>query len=153
MANTYSQIYIHVIFSVKDREPLLRDYFRSEVFGYIGDILKGRGNSLIAVNGLADHVHLFIGMKPKYTLSEIIRDVKSNSSRYINRRGWLKKKFEWQSGFGAFSYSHSQKEIVSAYIINQECHHRNRGFEHEFNLFLKKFNILPGGHSITSRKS
>ena len=141
MANTYSQIYIHVIFSVKDREPLFRDYFRREVFRYMSHLLKRKGNRLITANGLSDHVHLFIGIQPKYTLSEVIRDIKSASSRYINRRGWLKKKFEWQAGFGAFSYSHSQKEMVSDFIINQKGHHQNRGFEHEFGLFLKKFNV------------
>lgn len=141
MASTYSQIYIHIIFSVKDREPLLKDNFRMEVFGYIRGILKNKGMRLLAVNGLEDHIHLFFSLKPKYTVSDLVREIKSNSSRFINNKRWLPKKFEWQAGFGAFTYSHSQIEEVSSFIINQESHHQNRGFENEYRLFLEKFNV------------
>ena len=123
MAGTYSQIYIQVVFAVKGRENLLQKEWRQEVFKYMTGIIRNKGQKPIIVNGVSDHAHLFIGLKPSMALSDLVRDVKNNTINFINDHNWIKSKFSWQEGYGVFSYSHSQIENVYNYILNQEKNH------------------------------
>ena len=141
MAGTYSQIYIQVVFAVKGRENLMRKEWRTEVHKYISGIIKAKEQKPIIVNGVGDHIHCFIGLKPSMALSDLVRDIKNNSSNFINEQGWVKGKFSWQEGYGAFSYAHSQIEQVYQYILNQEQHHSKRSFKEEYLDFLAKFEI------------
>ncbi|MBI1182660.1 IS200/IS605 family transposase [bacterium] len=141
MAGTFSQIYIQCVFAVKGRENLLQKPWRDEVFKYISGIITEKKQKSIIVNGVADHVHIFVGLKPAMAISDLVRDIKNNSSSFINNQKFLNKKFSWQGGFGAFSYAHSQIENVYKYIANQEAHHRKKTFKEEYIDFLKKFNI------------
>lgn len=141
MAGTYSQIYIQVVFAVKGRQNLLAKQWRDEVFKYMSGIITNKGQKPIIVNGVDDHVHTFIGLKPSMTLSDLIRDMKNNSTNFINDHAWINGKFSWQEGYGAFSYGHSQIENVYNYISNQEQHHRKQTFQEEYMDFLKKFEV------------
>ena len=141
MAGTYSQIYIQVVFAVQGRQNLLAKEWRDEVFKYMSGIIKNKGQKPIIVNGVSDHVHVFVGLKPSMALSDLVRDVKNNSTNFINDNAWIRGRFSWQAGYGAFSYSHSQIENVYSYILNQEKHHYNQTFQEEYVDFLKKFEI------------
>ena len=141
MAGTFSQIYIQYVFAVKGRENLLHKEWRNEVFKYISGIIKGKNQKSIIVNGVADHVHVFVGLRPAMAIADIVRDIKNNSSNFINDSKFLKQKFSWQEGYGAFSYAHSQIDHVYKYIANQEEHHRSKSFREEYIDFLDKFNI------------
>ena len=141
MAGTFSQIYIQVVFAVKGRENLLQKPWRDEVFKYMAGIIKAKNQKPIIVNGVGDHVHLFIGLKPSMCLSDLIRDVKNNTTNFINDKKLIKSKFAWQEGYGAFSYSHSHMDNVYQYILNQEEHHSKRTFKEEYIGFLEKFEI------------
>jgi putative transposase len=141
MAGSFSQIYIQYVFAVKGRENLLQKAWRNEVFKYMAGIIKGKNQKPIIVNGVADHVHVLVGLKPAMSISDLVRDIKNNSSNFINEQKFLKEKFSWQAGYGAFSYSHSQIENVYHYIANQEEHHRTKTFREEYIHFLQKFEI------------
>lgn len=141
MAGTYSQIYIQYVFAVKKRANLLQKPWRDEVFKYISGIIKGKDQKPIIVNGVSDHIHIFVGLKPTMRISDLVRDIKNNSSNFINDNKYVKGKFEWQGGYGAFSYSHSHIEKVYRYIENQEEHHRIKTFKKEYIEFLKKNEI------------
>ena len=141
MAGTFSQIYIQVVFAVQGRQNLLQREWRQEVFKYMAGIIKNKGQKPIIINGVEDHVHVFLGLKPAMALSDLVRDIKNNSSNYINEHSWIKGKFNWQNGYGAFSYSHSQMDAVYNYIQNQEEHHKQLSFKDEYLDFLKKFEI------------
>jgi REP element-mobilizing transposase RayT len=138
MAGTYSQIYIQVVFAVKGRESLIHPDWRDELHSYVAGIIKGKNHKSIIVNGMSDHIHALIGLRP---VADLVRDVKNNSSNFINDRQLTREKFSWQEGYGAFSYSHSQLESVYDYILNQELHHQKKTFKEEYQDFLKKFNI------------
>ena len=142
MPGTFSQIYIQAVFAVKGRENLLNKAWRNEVFKYMAGVIKNKGQKSIIINGVADHVHLFIGMKPSMALSDLMRDVKNNSTNFINENKWVPGKFRWQEGYGAFSYSHSQIDRVYQYILHQEDHHKKRTFREEYLEFLDKYEIL-----------
>ena len=141
MAGTFSQIYIQTVFAVEGRANLLLKPWREEVFKYMAGIIKGKNQKPIIVNGVANHVHLFIGLKPSMALSDLVRDIKNNTSNFINTQKFVHGKFSWQEGFGSFSYAHSQIEQVYHYILNQEEHHRKKTFKEEYLDFLKKFEI------------
>jgi len=141
MAGTFSQIYIQCVFAVKGRQNLLQNPWREEIFKYMAGIIKGKNQKPIIVNGVADHVHLFIGLNPSISVSELVRDVKNNSTSYINEQKFITDKFSWQEGYGAFSYAHSQIDHVYQYILNQEEHHHKKTFKEEYIDFLKKFEI------------
>jgi REP element-mobilizing transposase RayT len=141
MAGTFSQIHIQAVFAVNGRENLLLEPWREEVFRYMSGIVTGKGHKSIIVNGITNHVHLFIGLKPSMALSDLIRDVKNNSSNFINDRKLVRGRFSWQEGYGAFSYSLSQVPRVYDYILNQEEHHRKKSFKEEYLQLLKKFEI------------
>ena len=141
MANTYSQIYIQVVFAVQGQQNLLAKEWRQEVFKYMAGIIKAKGQKPIIVNGVEDHAHVFIGLKPSMALSDLVRDVKNNSSNFVNENKLVRGKFNWQEGYGAFSYGHSQIESVFNYIANQEAHHAKQTFKDEYVDFLKNFGI------------
>jgi REP element-mobilizing transposase RayT len=141
MAGTYSQLYIQVVFAVKGRENLINKSWRDELHKYIAGIIKGKGQKPIIVNGVADHIHAFIGLKPSMAISDLVRDIKNNSSNFINDNKYLHNKFQWQEGYGVFSYSHSHIDHVYNYILNQEEHHRKKSFREEYLDFLQKFKI------------
>jgi len=141
MANTYSQIYVHIIFAVKARECLLKKHFKEDVHKYITGIINQRGQKLIAINSMPDHIHLLVGLKPDVALSDLVRDIKAISAKFINEKKWFSGRFSWQEGFAAFSYSHSQVDRVIRYIQNQETHHAKMNFRDEYLQLLRKFNI------------
>ncbi len=141
MANTYTQLNIHGVFSVLGRENLLSNKFRPDLFKYISGILKNSKQFPLAVNGHKDHVHIFFELHPTNSISEIMQKIKANSSKWINTNKFLPGKFNWQSGYGAFSYSRSQRDNVINYIINQEKHHKKRTFKEEYLELLRKFEI------------
>ncbi|OXA75828.1 REP element-mobilizing transposase RayT [Flavobacterium aquidurense] len=141
MANTYSQIYIHIVFAVKGMQSLISENWKEEVYKYITGITTNKGQKLIAINGMPDHIHILIGLKPDKSISDLVREIKSNSSKFINDKKWINGKFEWQNGFGAFSYSHSQISNVINYIQRQEEHHQTKTFKEEYIEFLKLFNV------------
>jgi len=141
MSDTYSQIYIHVVFAVKGRENLLQKSWRKDVFEYMSGIIRGKKQKPIIVFGVEDHVHLFIGLRPTMSVSDLVRDVKNSTSKYINNRKLVLGRFSWQEGYGAFSYSHSQLDNVYQYILNQEEHHHKKSFKEEYMGLLQKFEI------------
>jgi putative transposase len=137
MAGTFSQIYIQVVFAVKGRENLIDNEWKEELHKYISGIIAAKGQKAIIVNGVSDHIHCFIGLKPSIAISDLVRDIKNNSTNFINERKFIKGKFRWQEGFGVFSYSQSQINDVYNYILNQEEHHRKKTFKDEYVEFLK----------------
>jgi putative transposase len=141
MANTYTQIYIQVVFSVQGRQSLIERKHKEELHKYISGIVRNKKQKMIAINGMADHVHIFLGMKPDIALSDLVRDIKNNSSKFVNEKRWIRGRFNWQEGFGAFSYGHSQIDAVVKYIQNQELHHPKKSFREEYMEMLKKFNV------------
>jgi putative transposase len=141
MANTYTKIYIHGVFSVRDRFCLISKNWKDELYKYITGIVQNNGHKLIAINGMSDHLHVFIGMKPSQSLSDLMQDIKGDSSKWINSKQFVKGRFSWQEGFGAFSYSSLQIDNIVNYILTQEEHHRKYSFEEEYKELLKEFNI------------
>jgi putative transposase len=141
MPGTFSQVYMQYVFAVKGRENLIKKAFEQEVYKYIAGIISGKGQKALAVNGMPDHIHVLVGLKPAMRISDLIRDIKNNSCNFINDKGWLKQKFAWQEGYGVFSYSESNYGKVIDYIKNQKLHHEERTFRQEYLLLLKRFNI------------
>jgi REP element-mobilizing transposase RayT len=141
MAGTFSQVYIQVVFAVKGRENLISHEWKEELHKYISGIITAKGQKAIIVNGVSDHIHCFIGLKPSFAISDLVRDIKNNSTNFINDRKFIKGKFRWQEGFGVFSYSQSQIEDVYNYILNQEEHHRKKTFKDEYIEFLNDYEI------------
>ena len=141
MPGTFSQIYIQVVFAVKGRGNLIQKEWKDELQKYIAGIIKNKEQKTIIINGMPDHIHAFIGLRPSMPISDLVRDIKNNSSNFINERKLVKGKFSWQEGYGAFSYSHSHIENVYNYILNQEKHHHKTTFREEYIDFLKKFQV------------
>jgi putative transposase len=141
MPNTYSQIYIQIVFAVKCRQNLISKNHKDEIHKFITGIIKNRSQKLIAINSVPDHIHLLISIEPDIKISDLVRDVKSGSSKFINDKKWFPGKFHWQEGYGAFSYSKSQIDQVIQYILKQEIHHQTKTFKEEYIEFLNKFDI------------
>lgn len=141
MAGTYTQIYIQIVFAVKGRENLISKIWKEDLNKYISGIVTNKGHKAIIVNGMPNHIHIFVGLKPSSSISDLVRDIKNNSSNYINKHNFVKGKFTWQEGYAAFSYAHSQIEKVYKYILNQEAHHKKQSFKEEYLTFIKKFQI------------
>lgn len=141
MANTYTQIYLHVVFSVKGRQNLIAKTWKDELHKYICGIVSGKEQKVYAIGGVADHIHILLSIKPNISLSDLVRDIKANSSKWVNENGSIKGKFQWQEGFGAFSYATSQLNTVIAYINNQEEHHKKKKFKEEYLALLQKYDI------------
>ncbi|MBO0950302.1 IS200/IS605 family transposase [Fibrella forsythiae] len=141
MANTYSQLYLHVVFAVKHRHGLIRSAWKEDLYRYMTGIVRHQGHKLIAINGMPDHVHAFIGVNPKQAIAELVQYFKMDSSKWINEKRLTPSRFEWQTGYGAFSYSHSQIGTVVNYIENQEQHHQKQSVHDEYIAFLQKFDV------------
>jgi len=141
MANTFSQIYIQTVFAVENRLSLITPEFKEDLYKYITVIVRNQGQKLISINGMPDHVHILIGLKPAMALADLVREIKADSSNFINRNKWVRGKFSWQEGYGAFSYGHSQLSTIIRYIQNQEKHHSRRSFKDEYLTLLRKFDI------------
>jgi len=141
MPGTYSQIYIHVVFAVKSRGNLIGLIWEERLYRYITGIVENKGQKMLAIKGMPDHIHFFIGMKPECSLSDLVREIKKSSNEFINENKFVKGKFNWQSGYGAFSYSHSQLTTVINYIMNQKEHHARKTFKEEYIDFLKNFDL------------
>lgn len=141
MANTYSQIYLHIVFSVKGRQNLIQNSWKEELHKYICGIINGKKQKVYAIGGMADHIHILISIKPDTAVSDLVRDIKANSSKWINEKHIVTGKFQWQEGFGAFSYAQSNLDTVIAYINNQEKHHEKKTFKEEYLELLQRFEI------------
>lgn len=141
MANTYHQIYIQTVFAVKNREAVIDKEWRSDLLGVKGRLINEAECKTLIINGIYDHVHCFFGLKPTVSISELMKTVKAKSSKYVNDHNLSHHRFEWQEGYGAFSYGHSQIDAVYKYIQNQEEHHKKQTFRDEYFNFLEKFNV------------
>ena len=141
MPNNYTQLYIHFVFAVLERRSLIQPEWKDELYKYITGIIKNNNHKLIAINGMPNHIHIFIGYHPNQLISDLIHDIKRCSSLWINENKFSKLKFNWQTGYGAFSYSQSQISNVVNYIMEQEKHHKKKTFREEYIEFLKQFNI------------
>jgi REP element-mobilizing transposase RayT len=141
MANTYTKIYLQFVFAVQDRMSLIRPKWKDELYKYITGIVQNNKHKLIAINGHFNHIHVLVGYKPHQLIPNLLQDIKSGSSKWINKQQFVRGKFQWQEGYGAFSYSHSQIDAVVKYIQNQEEHHRKKSFRDEYLDFLKQFNV------------
>jgi Transposase IS200 like. len=141
MADTFSQIYIQIVFAVKGRENLISPSWENELYKYMTGIIQNKGQKLLCINGMADHVHILIGLKPACCLSDLVREIKKSSNTFIKEKRFIKYNFQWQEGFGAFSYSRSDLDNIILYIKNQKEHHRVQSFREEYIDFLNKFNV------------
>lgn len=141
MPGTFSQIYIQVVFAVKGRESLIHATWEERLYQYITGIVRLKEQKMLAINGIPDHIHFLIGMKPSCCLSDLIREVKKSSNDFVKDNKLSKYKFNWQEGYGAFSYSNSQLDNVIAYIGNQKVHHQKKTFKEEYIEFLQNFRI------------
>lgn len=141
MSNTYTQIHIQFVFAVKFRKALIQPIWKDELFKYITGIIQKNNHKLLAINGMPDHIHILIGLRPTQSISDLMQVVKANSSKWVNEKGFLSSKFEWQEGYGAFSYSKSHLKNVIRYIENQEQHHKKKTFLEEYVEFLEKFEV------------
>jgi putative transposase len=141
MPGSYSQIYIQIIFAVKGRQSLINESLEEDLYKYITGIVENKSQKMLAINGMPDHIHLLIGMKPSCCLSDLIREIKKSSNEFINKRNISRYKFAWQEGFGTFSYSQSALDSVVKYIDNQKMHHMKKSFKSEYIEFLNKFNV------------
>jgi len=142
MANTFTQIYLHIVFAVQNRISLICPEWKDELYKYITGIVKNNGHKLIAINGVSNHLHIAIGYKPHQLIPDLLQDIKGDSSKWINNKKFVNGHFSWQAGYGAFSFSHSQIDAVVKYITNQEQHHRTKSFREEYLELLKKYEIL-----------
>lgn len=141
MANTYTQLYFHIVFAVKRRENYISEKWKKELYKYITGIVSNKNQKLMIVNGIPNHIHLLIGTKPTCILSDLVRDIKANSSKWINEKKFIAQRFEWQKGFGAFTVSQSQIPKIVNYIKKQEEHHQIRTFREEYVEFLNAYKI------------
>lgn len=139
--NTYTQIHMHTICAVKYREGVIDKTWKNELYKYMTTVLQNHGHKMLQINGVADHVHMFFGMRPKQALSDLMAEIKESSSRWINQEKLVLGRFEWQDGFGAFSHSRSQVPQVIRYIENQEEHHKKKTFLEEYVEMLEKFEV------------
>jgi putative transposase len=141
MPNTYSQMYVQVVFAVKGRENFIAERNRDELEKYMCGIINNHKSKPLAIYCNPDHVHILIGLHPTIAVSDLTRDIKANSSKFFNDKKWVKGKFQWQDGFGAFTYSRSQIDNVCKYILNQPEHHKKKTFKDEYLSMLKNFEI------------
>lgn len=141
VANTFSQIYIQAVFAVENRQSLIKPDFKEDIHKYITGIVRNQDQKLIAINSMPDHLHILIGLKPAMALADLVREIKSDSTNFINEKKLVRGRFNWQQGYGAFSYGHSQLNTIIRYIQNQERHHQKQSFKNEYMALLRKFDI------------
>ena len=148
MADVFHQIYIQTIFAVKNRKSLISPEWEDDLQRYITAIVQNRGNKMLSIGGMPDHIHIFMGLKPSEKLSDLVREIKKSSNNFIKDECYSPYKFDWQAGFGAFSYSKSHRDAVCKYILNQKEHHKKRSFEDEFRKLLADFEVDMGKKQI-----
>lgn len=141
MANTFTQIYLQFVFAVENRISLIMPEWKNELYKYITGIVQNNKHKLIAINGTSNHIHVFVGYKPHQLIPDLLQDIKGDSSKWINTKQLVYGNFQWQEGYGAFSYSHSHIDRVVKYIMNQEAHHRSKTFREEYLELLDKFAV------------
>ena len=141
MANTYTQIYLQFVFAVENRASLIQPEWKNELYKYITGIVQNNNHKLIRINGMPNHIHVFVGYKPHQLIPDLLQDIKGNSSTWINEKKFIRGQFNWQAGYGAFSYSHSQIDHVVQDIMNQEKHHTKKTFLQEYTELLERFDI------------
>lgn len=141
MANTYSKIYLHLVFAVRNRQSLLLESFREKLFQYMSGVITNQQQKLLIVNGHVDHVHIFIGCKTNVRLDELVKEVKEHSTKYINNNRLVPGKFRWQEGYAAFSVSRWDHDKIFNYIRNQEEHHRKNTFQEEYRSILRAHDV------------
>lgn len=141
MANTYSQLYMQIVFSVKSRDKAIPPAQRDEVHKYITALVADEGQKLLAIFCMPDHIHILVSFNPEMAIAQLVRKIKTDSSKFINPKNWMPAKFQWQSGYGVFSYSKSQVKSVVRYILNQEQHHEKKSFKTEYRQFMEKFGV------------
>ncbi len=141
MANTFTQIYLQFVFAVRQRQSLIPKEHREELHKYITGLVQNRKAKMLAIYCMPDHTHLFVGFKPTILISDFVKEVKVESNEFINHKKWIRGKFNWQEGYGVFSYSHSQIDKVIKYVLNQEKHHQRKTFRQEYHELLEKFAI------------
>jgi REP element-mobilizing transposase RayT len=141
MTETYTKLYVHVVFAVYKRQPLISNQWSNQLFAYINGIISNNNHKLIAINGMPDHIHLLISLSPDQPISDLIRDIKSNATLWINKNQRHPTKFTWQRGYSAFAVSFSDVNRVRDYIKNQQEHHRTKTYQEEFIQFLNENNI------------
>ena len=141
MANTFHQLYVQIVFSVKKRESLIPIKHKEEIHKYITGIVKNNKCKMIAINSVEDHIHIFVGIHPTISVSNLVKDIKTSTTEFIKDKRWIKFKFNWQDGYGAFSYSRSHIDKVVKYIENQEIHHKKKSYAEEYKEFMEKFGV------------
>lgn len=141
MANTCTQIHIQAVFAVQDRQSLIKNVWKDELFKYITGIIQNHNHKVLQINGMPDHIHILFGMRPSQSLSDLMKQIKQDSSKWINNKKFVNGKFSWQSGYGAFSYSKSDIPKVVNYIKNQELHHKSKTFQEEYLQLLKELDM------------
>ncbi|MBZ9728646.1 IS200/IS605 family transposase [Salegentibacter sp. JZCK2] len=141
MANTYTQIHIQTVFSVQNRESLIKNDWKDELYKYITGIIQNNEHKVLQINGMPDHIHILFGMRPTQSLSDLMKQVKQDSSKWINNKGVVNGRFSWQAGYGAFSYSKLQLPRVIKYIQNQQKHHRTLTFQEEYVELLRTHHV------------
>ncbi len=141
MANTYTQIHIQAVFAVQNRDCIIGKQWKDELYKYITGIIQNHNHKLLAINGMPDHLHIFFGMRPTQSIADLMQQVKGDSSKWINEKKFIRSKFSWQEGYGAFSYGKSQVHQVIQYIQEQENYHKKKTFIEEYKEFLKVFEI------------
>ena len=141
MPNTFSQIYLQFVFAVKGRQNLIPKEHKEELHKYMTSLVQTRKAKMLAIHCMPDHVHLFVGFKPSVLISDFVKEIKVESNEFIKQKKWVKGSFNWQEGYGVFSYSHSQIDKVCKYILNQEAHHKKKTFKEEYHNFLERFAV------------
>ena len=141
MANTYHQIYLQIVFAVKYRKAIIDKSWKSQLCGIIGNLINETKCKTIIVNGVEDHVHCLLGLRPVVSVSELMKTVKAKSSKYINDNSLTPERFEWQVGYGVFSYRQNEVDMIYKYIQNQEAHHRKEAFKAEYLGLLEEFKV------------
>lgn len=141
MANTFTQLHVQLIFAVQNRISLIHDAWKDELYKYFTGIIQSNNHKMLIGNGMPDHVHLFIGMRPTQSIAELMWELKQSSSKWINQRGFVRGKFQWQDGYGAFSYTKKEIPIVCNYIQYQQEHHRKVSFSEEYRKLLDEFEV------------
>ena len=141
MSDTYTQLYIQLVFAVKGRNNFIQHAWEEELYKYITAVVQNDRHKMLAINGMPDHIHIFLGLNPAFSISDLVKDIKRASNNWINKKGFTKGKFEWQSGYGAFSYGKSQLDQVCKYVLNQKTHHAKLSFKDEYIKLLKLFEI------------
>ena len=141
MPNTFSQIYLQFVFAVQGRQSLIQKEHKEEVHKYITSLAQARKAKMLAIYCMPDHIHLFVGYKPSVLIADFVKEIKVQSNEFINSKRWVRGDFNWQEGYGVFSYGHSQIDKVCKYILNQELHHKRKTFKQEYVEFLQKFEV------------